>query len=247
MMTRRSLMGFAAAAGGTLALGGCEKEKIDRVVHYRWALDIETPDGQKSGSGVIELHYHDQSGLGSFDSAIPWSVRARGEAVVVDLDARGVLFVLLKGDPMRSVSISAPRFVVPTLFETWFVPDFHEGEKGAEQLDRIVRAKPKIDVLPDRLPMLVRFGDIADPKSVARVDPNNLAASFGPGVKLVRATIEITDDTVTTGIEKKLGWLPQVGKERGTLIPNPPRLLKDASVEQRITPGAFTTFDIWIK
>jgi hypothetical protein len=33
-------------------------------------------------------------------------------------------------------------------------------------------------------PLLVTFGDIADPKSVALVDPTNLAASFGPGVRL---------------------------------------------------------------
>ena len=63
--------------------------------------------------------------------------------------------------------------------------------------------------------MLLRFGDLADPKSVARVDPNDLAASFGPGVKLVRATIEITDDPVTTGIEKRLGWVASLNGSIG--------------------------------
>jgi hypothetical protein len=54
---------------------------------------------------------------------------------------------------------------------------------------------------------LVRFGDPNDPEAVERVDPNHLAASFGPGVSLKPATVEITGDPLTTGIEKKLPWL----------------------------------------
>jgi hypothetical protein len=56
----------------------------------------------------------------------------------------------------------------------------------------------------------VRFGDMADPRTVAAVDPANLAASFGDGVALSRVSVEITTDPVTRGIEKKLGWLPAV-------------------------------------
>jgi hypothetical protein len=55
--------------------------------------------------------------------------------------------------------------------------------------------------------MLVTFTDITDPKSVQRVDPANLAASFGPGVKLKRIVVETTSERVTTGIQKRLGWL----------------------------------------
>jgi hypothetical protein len=55
--------------------------------------------------------------------------------------------------------------------------------------------------------MLVTFGDIKDPKSVKRVDPDDLSASFGAGVKLKAITVEITDDAVTTGIGGRLGWL----------------------------------------
>jgi hypothetical protein len=40
-----------------------------------------------------------------------------------------------------------------------------------------------------------------------QVNPDNLAASFGPGVALRGATIAITNDPVTSGIEEKLGWL----------------------------------------
>lgn len=53
----------------------------------------------------------------------------------------------------------------------------------------------------------MRFGDIADPKTVERVDPDDLAASFGMGVKLRRITVQITEDAVTKAIGQRLGWV----------------------------------------
>ena len=62
---------------------------------------------------------------------------------------------------------------------------------------------------PTGYPKLVYFRDIADPTSVEEVDPDNLAASFGPSVRLKRITVLVTNDDVTTGIEKRLGWLSE--------------------------------------
>ncbi|HBM06154.1 MAG TPA: hypothetical protein DD369_11230, partial [Erythrobacter sp.] len=59
-------------------------------------------------------------------------------------------------------------------------------------------------------PMLVTFGDLDDPASVERVDPDDLAATFGEGVRLKRITVQITDDPVTSGIEQRLGWLGNI-------------------------------------
>jgi hypothetical protein len=67
-------------------------------------------------------------------------------------------------------------------------------------------ADEKLDLPQWLYPLLVTFGDINDPKSVQRVDPANLAASFGPGIRLKRITVEVTDDDVTSGIEKRLRW-----------------------------------------
>ena len=49
--------------------------------------------------------------------------------------------------------------------------------------------------------MMVRFRNINDPKSVERVKPEAI------GVK--RILLETTSDDVTTGIEKRLGWLSE--------------------------------------
>lgn len=55
--------------------------------------------------------------------------------------------------------------------------------------------------------MLVTFGDLADPTTMAEVDPDDLTKTFGEAVSLKRITVQITDDPVTTGIEMRLGWL----------------------------------------
>ena len=64
--------------------------------------------------------------------------------------------------------------------------DAREGEAKA--------ALPRAD-----WPLMVRFGDINDPKTVEQVDPDTI------GVK--RIVLETTRADVTTGIEKRLGWL----------------------------------------
>jgi len=80
-------------------------------------------------------------------------------------------------------------------------------DEYAAYLDELNRLKPK-DELPFKdLPVLVRFRDPKVPTSVELVDPLNLAASFGSGVTLTRASVEITDDPVTKGIETRLPWL----------------------------------------
>jgi hypothetical protein len=69
--------------------------------------------------------------------------------------------------------------------------------------------------------MLVTFVDINDPTTVQRVDPDNLAATFGPGVSLKRITLEITDEKVMAGgIRKIVPWVsgspePRLGPATG--------------------------------
>ena len=62
--------------------------------------------------------------------------------------------------------------------------------------------------------MLVTFEYLADPTSVRRVDPDDLASTFGEGVSLKRITVQVTDDPVTTGIEKRLVWLNNLSAYR---------------------------------
>jgi hypothetical protein len=114
----------------------------------------------------------------------------------------------------------------------------------APALDLISTLSATRELAPKQYPLLVTFGDISDPASVKRVDPDNLELAFGPGYALQSITLSITDEPVTTGkVEKVLGWLAEVGRARPTLIPNPPRLRKNATDPdlQYLTPGPFST------
>jgi len=79
--------------------------------------------------------------------------------------------------------------------------EFHE-------LGRMVRGAREI--APTDLPDLVTFADVDHPESVIAVDPNDLQATLGPGVRWKKITIEIepmVGRDITRGIELKLPWL----------------------------------------
>lgn len=208
--------------------------------HQKMTVTIETPNGPVSGSSVSAVRWKEHAikadGMG-------WSFGLTGEAVVVDLGPSAsrprYLFALLNGagtyEYMGSVAAASlsgrkGRVINEALFAQI------ENREGA--------AANPIAVPAIQYPLLVTFGNIEDPASVKRVDPDTLAATFGPGYALTSVTLAITDEPVTRGrVEEVLGWLEEVGRRRPTLIPNPPRLLKDASDPdiQNLTPGPFST------
>ena len=223
MIARRSFLTLSASLGATLSLGGCASEcgavceygQVSRFTYrYRLSLEIETPEGVASGSGVLEVRAVDAKGI---DGRLPM-VGTVGEAVVVDLGRRGSLFALLKRDYRRAERSGELSADVTLRVAN---KDDHKYERYVPLARDIAATEGVIEVLPEELPMLVRFRNIADPATVEKVDPKNLAKSFGAGVRLKRATIEITSDPVTTGIEKRLGWLAMPWKARGALLNGP--------------------------
>lgn len=117
--------------------------------------------------------------------------------------------------------------------------------RGPEDVDRLRHVQGRKELAFGNLPMLVRFDNLNDPASVKLVDAGNLAASFGSGVSLLRATIEITRDPVTKQIEARLPWLSKF--ERITLIPRPrydvndPQPIKQPRPIESLGPHDFTT------
>jgi hypothetical protein len=179
---------------------------------YRLTIEAEVDGQPKTGSSVIEVTWRKQPRIGESPSLIYGS---RGEAVVVDLGARGALFALLRaGDDIRS----APETIILRAFD--YPGGIFQGPPD-EALRHFDRLSGKRELSLTSLPMLVRFRDLNDPKTVEQVDPLNIARNFGAGTKLVRATLEIVSagiwpfnrygmsgEPITTGIEKRLSWLP---------------------------------------
>ncbi|MEL6877121.1 MAG: hypothetical protein AAGL68_03375 [Pseudomonadota bacterium] len=174
---------------------------------YRLTVEVETPDGVKSGSSVIEVTQR-LVRPGSNLSSVGVERRARGEAVAVDLPDGQTLFALLRSED----TVDWATYILP-----WIAPEVR-GEDFVEQLDNPLTLEGEVELPPllpvsnlgerSGYPMLVTFGDLDDPTSVERVDPDDLAATIGEGMILKRITAQITNDPVTTGIEEKLRWLP---------------------------------------
>ena len=221
-MRRRSVLWAALACAALLA--GCDA-MIPRFepIRYRLEAQVETPVGVKTGSSVIEV---------TTDKSLR-SFQVRGEAVAVDIAPGQTLFVLLRSPQTVDWAGQALNF---------FPAGKRTGSQPSDPAARVAQAKSEFDAIradhaaypvwdekagasadPEvswpGTPYLVRFRDLADPKSVEQVDPDDLAKSFGSGVRLKSLTVQVTDAPVTTGVEKRLGWLGDYPEPRLATIP----------------------------
>jgi hypothetical protein len=169
---------------------------------YKMTVEVETPEGIKSGSAVREVSV--RTGPSVLSAGDGTSIKAKGDAVVIDLGQRGFLFAILRSPKTQDYchGVFFDAFPVPGQVGGGATPD---GVRYYNQLKQ-----KHVDLPLAEYPDFVRFRDINDPKTVGRVDPANMAASFGEGVKLKDVQIEITDKSVSTGITKVLSWLPSL-------------------------------------
>lgn len=174
-------------------------------ITYRYRLTVEVlADGVvHSGSSVLEVSHSrlfNMNGGGYTEGA----GIAKGEAVAVDLGARGVVFAILS---YRNRG-SDPSYFAEYVFGARNSDGSVRNNTLAELRDvNFSGSKGSRELPPAYWPEMVRFRNLADPASVERVNPQNLAASFGQGVKVLRVTAEITSDKITTEITKMLPWL----------------------------------------
>jgi hypothetical protein len=209
-INRRAFMALVLASGSALTLAGCglfNPFAPSATLRYRTTVEIETPQGVKSGSSVTELKRIEK---GSFGDSPMTGGYIKAEAVAVDLPNGRMLFALLRNDKLGA---DYPVLILSSVFDYPNAPPSLRGPAAgtlAVRMKEAAKQKPGFTLQGTDYPLLVTFTDIRDPKTVTRVDPDDLAASFGVGVKLRRITVQITNDPVTTGIEKRLGWLPTV-------------------------------------
>ena len=228
---------------GAVLLPACSAAEDDPTPDYRYRLTVEvdTPEGLRSGSSVIEVETRVNS-ANSIPNPDGLTRRARGEAVAVELPDGQVLFALLRSEDNVDWAKSITFTLAPE-------GSGESGDPFQERFDNMLAMGGAIE-LPETLgdynrnltrtsgrPMLVTFRDPADPTSVERVDPDDLAASFGEGVSLKRITVEMTDDPVTRGIEERLGWL---AGHIGTLVYRPRDLpIGEMPLEHRLNSSDF--------
>ncbi len=189
-----------------LALAACGADPTP-TYRYRVTVEVETPEGLRTGSSVIEVRQK-LVRPGSSPGNLAIERRVRGEAVAVDLSGGRTLFALLRSEDERDWAGNVMQYLAPEI----------AGEKFNEKFDNVLLIEGEHELprhwppfagglVLSGYPILVTFDDLADPTSVALVDPDDLAATFGEGVSLKRITVQMTDDPVTAGIEKRLQWM----------------------------------------
>lgn len=221
-MKLRFLFLFCALITVVSSLAGCR----DR---YEWnqklTVTVETPEGEKSASSVTKIValFGQLPGSGN-EVEYDYS----GEAVTLEVAPGRYLFALLGG--------SEERF--------YRALGYNYGDRG-KKLDGISKMQGELRVLePNNYPLLVTFANIADPASVQQVDAANLAASFGPGVKLKSITLEITDEPVTTGrVESVLGWWCDYKNESARLNASRSIAISTNELSDNLGTGAFRIGD----
>jgi hypothetical protein len=194
------IIAFLCAAS---ALAGCGRSETYR---YKLTLSLDTPDRVKTGSNVVEIN--------AFDVVIPArgiGHKTTGQALYVDLGAgRRPLIALLTR--IRRATDPWPTF-----------PGWGEDAPGEALANKCLGAKKPEDLINEveatrkcgrpvaittaDLPDLVTFADVNNPKSVMFVDPNDLAATLGPGVSWRSMTLQATDEPLTKGIDEHLPWV----------------------------------------
>jgi len=198
----RRLCGALVLALAVAGLAGCDMFGFRSWSwHQKLTLMVETPEGLRSGSAVSAAWFQmtpKWAGVG--DSAGASNSSLSGEAVVVDLGEGRYLFALLKGYNEFTGRLA-------------FFPGPQQPlskEEDAAVYDQLEALRATRELPRALTPLLVTFADINDPASVARVDPDDLAAHFGPGYALSSITLAITDEPVTKGrVEAVLGWLSE--------------------------------------
>jgi hypothetical protein len=188
----------------SLCLTGCGKTESYR---YKLTLAVDTKDGTKRGSSVVEALFYEVS--------IPERGimhKLCGEALYLDLGpgARPLIALLTSkihpkyGKEQRWTRDAGPD---DNLLYRIYGPPPPQSKNYFDDLPRIARTRGPRGISLADLPDLVTFADVNDPATVIEVNPNDLQATLGPNITWNEITLESTDEPVTSGIRTKLPWI----------------------------------------
>ncbi|OQW60315.1 MAG: hypothetical protein A4S14_18915 [Proteobacteria bacterium SG_bin9] len=193
---------------GVIAVGllAGDQIRLKRPDHkYRLTVEIETPDGMKSASGVIAVHPNrSYAGTGSTGTQI------KGDALVVDAGkGKGVVVLLAHG--------GAPLDLEAINYIDLRAINAATGQRV--QFRELKSLSASAPVTEGRTPVLLAFADMANPASARVVRPDEFETSLGGGIRLKAMTVETLPpgwwpidfggalgEPVTRQIDGKLPW-----------------------------------------
>ena len=139
--------------------------RINRPTHkYRLTVEVETPEGVKSASGVMAVHPDRSYSRGG-------KTRTIGDAVFVDLGG-GKNLVALLAHVDKSLELDDINYVALRAYKA-------AGQNVSfSQMSRMTGTVP---VKGEVIPVLVSFADPADPATARLVPPDDTEARAGEG------------------------------------------------------------------
>lgn len=182
-------------------LAGCSNK---HELNYRMTVEVETPQGLRSGSSVWQYTYTDKPELGG----TVWRQGTWGEAVAIDLPANRTLFMITEQYGLVDYAMQIPRAVFSD--ELAALDAGLDVEIGlTDKLDRLKETSLSKDLTVPQMPAFAMFRDLRDPESVEFVKPEDFSTKLGDGYKLHRVNMTITKDPVSEGIVVRLPWLTE--------------------------------------
>jgi len=166
------------------------------TARYELTIEVETPDGIKTGSSVIEARYGWEPTLFGLISGVRNSVR--GEAVFVDLGPGKNIVVTFRGQVGEWNAQHLPSLV-------YDIPRYHRIKTRTGIWEAHNMGLREVPV--ENLPLTVTFPDTTNPFSAVKLYPSDISAFFGNGYNVSRATIQMTNRKLTHRIEAELPWL----------------------------------------
>jgi hypothetical protein len=177
--------------------------RINRPGHkYRLTIEVDTPEGVKSASGVMAVHP---------DRGYTRKGRSttKGDAVLLDLGGGKNLLALLAHRD-KSLDLDGMNYLALRAYKA-------AGRNVSfNEMNRLTGAAPVEDGL---IPILISFADLGDPATARAVPPEDLERAVGKGIHLHGITAEVVPnglwpldfggalgEPVTRGVEAKLPW-----------------------------------------
>ena len=200
-------------------------------VRYRVTVQIGTPNGVKTGSGVWGLSWAPTFGIPLYHFQWWYNERIEGEAIPILLDDHKRAFLLLGGRTVAGPPNSGRRagafgvgfmngFPLQLLWDgASFAPKDAPSGSRAAAMNKLAWAKAQRGREVRLDCALVRGGDffgtcpaiavVRDEAGahIQLLDPADLSDTLGRGYRLQGVTLQVTNDPITHGIEKLLPWV----------------------------------------
>jgi hypothetical protein len=190
--------------------------RINRPGHkYRLTVEVETPDGRKTASGVMAVHPDRSYSRGGHTKTV-------GDAVYVDLGG-GKNLVALLAHIDKNLELDGMNYVALRAYTA--------ARGNRVSFNDMNRQTGMVPVTGALIPVLLTFADPANPGSARSVPPDEVEAILGKGYRLHGITAEVMPngfwpldfggalgEPVTRGIQAKLPWLNGAGDAAATAL-----------------------------